>query len=46
VASKEGRLIYALVPEQHSVLIIDTTTLNETRAISVGRTPALSLVAP
>jgi hypothetical protein len=46
VASKEGRLIYALVPEQHCVLIIDTTTLNETRAISVGRTPALSLVAP
>ena len=46
VASNDGRLIYAIVPEQHSVLVIDTTTLHETRAINVGRTPALAAVAP
>ena len=45
-ASKDGKLIYALVPEQHRVLVIDAAMLQERRAIDVGRTPALALVAP
>jgi DNA-binding beta-propeller fold protein YncE len=44
--SNHGEFIYVLVPEQHGVLVIDTTSLHETRAVSVGRTPALALVAP
>jgi hypothetical protein len=44
--SNDGEFIYALVPEQHCLLVIDTTSLRETRAVSVGRTPALALVAP
>jgi hypothetical protein len=44
--SNNGEFIYALVPKQHSVLVVDTTSLHEIRAISVGRTPALALVAP
>jgi hypothetical protein len=46
VASNDGKFIYAIVPEQHSVLGIDATTLHETRAIDVWRTPALAAVAP
>jgi YVTN family beta-propeller protein len=44
--SKDGKLIYALAPEQHRVLVIDTATLQELRTIDVGRTPSLALVAP
>ena len=44
--SKDGKLIYALAPEQHRILVIDTATLQERRTIDVGRTPSLVLVAP
>lgn len=44
--SKDGKLIYALAPEQHTILVIDTATLQELRTIDVGRTPSLALVAP
>ncbi len=44
--SKDGKLIYALAPEQHRILVIDTATLQERRTIDVGRTPSLALVAP
>jgi len=44
--SKDGKLIYALAPEQHRVLVIDTATLQEVRTIDVGRTPSLALVVP
>jgi YVTN family beta-propeller protein len=41
-------LLYASVPHKHSVLVIDTATMKETRAIQIGGTPALALalVAP
>ncbi|MGA8594708.1 MAG: hypothetical protein WB676_08185, partial [Bryobacteraceae bacterium] len=45
-ASRDGRLIYALAPEQHKVLVIDTANLQERDAVSVGKTPALALVVP
>jgi YVTN family beta-propeller protein len=44
--SNDGTFVYAVVPEEHRVLVIDATTLRETATISVGRTPALALVAP
>jgi hypothetical protein len=44
--SNDGRFVYAVVPAEHRVLVMDATTLRETRAISVGRAPALALVAP
>jgi DNA-binding beta-propeller fold protein YncE len=44
--SNNGKFVYAVVPEEHRVLVMDATTLRETAAISVGRTPALALVAP
>jgi YVTN family beta-propeller protein len=44
--SKGGKLIYALAPEQHKVLVIDTATLQQVRTIEVGRTPSLALVVP
>lgn len=43
---KDGKVIYALAPEQHRVLVIDTATLQERRTIDVGRTPSMALVAP
>jgi DNA-binding beta-propeller fold protein YncE len=46
VAGNDGRFVYALVPEQQAVLVIDAATLQETRTISAGRTPTLALVAP
>jgi DNA-binding beta-propeller fold protein YncE len=46
VISKDGKTIYALVPEGHGVLVIDAVTGREKRAISVGKTPALALIAP
>lgn len=45
VASRDGNAIYAVVPEHRQVLVIDANTLRETRAISIGITPALALVA-
>jgi len=46
VASKDGGFIYALAPEPHKVLVIKAAALEEKYAISVGKTPALALVAP
>ena len=44
--SQDGNRIYAVVPEQHRVLVIDAATLQELRTIDVGRTPSLALVVP
>lgn len=44
--SNDGKLIYALAPERHRVLVIDTATLQELRAIDVGGTPSLALIVP
>ena len=46
VTSGDGRVIYALAPEQHSVLVLDAATGRQMRTISVGQTPALALVVP
>jgi hypothetical protein len=45
-ASNDGEFLYALAPEQHSVLVIDAITMRQIRSIRVGGIPALVLVAP
>jgi hypothetical protein len=46
VASRDGAMIYAPAPRDHSVLVIDTAARQEKHALRVGQTPALALVAP
>ena len=46
VASPDGKYIYATVPEQHRILVLDAESLQERRVITVGRHPSLALVAP
>jgi DNA-binding beta-propeller fold protein YncE len=42
----DGRMLYAMAPGDHSILVIDTMKLHQIRALKVGGTPALALVAP
>jgi YVTN family beta-propeller protein len=44
--SSDGKYLYALAPEQHSILVIDVATMREIRTISVGAMPALAIVVP
>jgi hypothetical protein len=46
VASRDGTVIYAPAPRDHSVLVIDAAARQEKHALRVGQTPALALVAP
>jgi YVTN family beta-propeller protein len=46
VSTSDGKLLYATSPESHSVLVIDTATMHETRSMPVGGTPSLLMVTP
>lgn len=46
VVSLDGKRLYAIVPEEHSILVIDTSTMKEIRSMKVGAMPALAVVAP
>ncbi|HTZ74689.1 MAG TPA: hypothetical protein VMB47_12260 [Candidatus Aquilonibacter sp.] len=46
VISGDGKYLYALAPEQHSILVIDTSVMRQIRTINVGSMPSLGLVAP
>jgi hypothetical protein len=46
VTSSDGKFLYALAPEQHTILVIDAQTMREIRTISVGAMPALAIVVP
>jgi hypothetical protein len=46
VIGNDDRTLYALAPEKHSILVIDTASLRQTRVIKVGGAPSLALVAP
>jgi hypothetical protein len=46
VASPDGKYLYALAPEQHTIIVIDAQTMREIRSISIGAVPALAIVAP
>ena len=45
-ANPDGTRLYAVVPEQHSILVIDAASMREIRSINVGAMPALTIVAP
>jgi hypothetical protein len=39
-------MLYAMAPQKHSILVIDTVKMREVRELKVGGAPALALVAP
>jgi hypothetical protein len=46
VAAHEGKMLYAMAPREHSILVIDTAKMRQTGVLKVGGSPALALVAP
>ncbi len=46
VITNDGKTIYAMAPERHSILVIDTEKMRETSMLKVGGAPALAIVAP
>jgi DNA-binding beta-propeller fold protein YncE len=46
VTANDGKTLYAMAPQQHSILVIDTVKMRQTGVLKVGGTPALALVAP
>jgi hypothetical protein len=46
VTAKDGTMLYAMAPQKHSILVIDTVKMRQTRAFKVGGAPAMALVAP
>jgi hypothetical protein len=46
VTGNDGRVLYAMVPQRHSILVIDTVKMREIGILKVGGAPALALVAP
>jgi hypothetical protein len=42
----EGKILYAMAPQKHSILVIDTVKMRQSRILKVGGTPTLALVAP
>ncbi|MGO9086509.1 MAG: YncE family protein [Candidatus Sulfotelmatobacter sp.] len=46
VTGNDGKMLYATVPQKHSILVIDTAKMREMRILKVGGMPTLALVAP
>jgi hypothetical protein len=46
VIANDGKVLYAMAPLKHSILVIDTAKMREIRVLKVGGAPALALVAP
>jgi DNA-binding beta-propeller fold protein YncE len=46
VTGNGGKTLYAVAPQKHSILVIDTVKMRQIRAFKVGESPALALVAP
>jgi hypothetical protein len=46
VIANDGQTLYAMAPEEHSILVIDTVKMRQTRILKVAGAPALALVAP
>jgi DNA-binding beta-propeller fold protein YncE len=46
VTDNDGKMLYAMVPQKHSILVIDTVKMRQIRILKVGGAPALALVAP
>jgi WD40 repeat protein len=46
VTANDGKTLYAMAPQQHGILVIDTVKMRQTGVLKIGGTPALALVAP
>jgi hypothetical protein len=46
VAANDGKTLYAMAPQDHSILVIDAVKMRQVGVLKVGGTPALALVAP
>ena len=46
VIANDGKVLYAMAPQKHSILVIDTGKMRQIRILKVGGAPTLALVAP
>jgi hypothetical protein len=46
VAATDGKTIYAMSPQKHSILVLDTVKMRPSRILKVGGAPTLALLAP
>ena len=46
VTGNDGKMLYAMAPQKHSILVMDTVKMRQIRTLKVGGTPTLALVAP
>ena len=46
VTGNDGKMLYAMAPQKHSILVIDTVKMRQIRILQVGGAPTLALVAP
>ncbi len=46
VTSTDGKTLYAVAPQRHSIEVIDAAKKHQTGSFKVGGSPALALVAP
>ena len=46
VTGTDGKLLYAMAPQKHSILVIDAVKMRQIGTLKVGGTPVLALVAP
>jgi hypothetical protein len=42
----DGKMLYAMAPQKHSILVIDTEKMRQIKVLKVGGTPSLAIVAP
>ena len=46
VTGNDGKMLYAMAPQKHSILVIDTVKMRQLRVLKIGGAPTLALVAP
>jgi DNA-binding beta-propeller fold protein YncE len=46
VIGNDGKVLYAMVPQKHSILLIDTVKMRQIGVLKVSGMPTLALVAP
>ncbi len=44
--ASDGKILYAMAPQNHSILVIDTAKMREIRVVKIGGSPALAIIAP
>jgi hypothetical protein len=46
VIGNDGKMLYAMAPQKHSILVFDTAKMRQVRVLKIGGMPALALVTP